>query len=112
MESMPAIIRALDDSGEPVTLESLHAAYAKGAMAALGRRVGERNPGSPHLQILRDLEASGQALGPQAYAGLRFRLGALMQGRFGELCRRTPALDWGTALASPSIVYIELSAMG
>jgi hypothetical protein len=112
MASMPPIARALLAAGEPVSLQTLQESYGKGAIAALGRRASERDPEGMHRQVLSDLEASGAALGAQSFAGLRFRLGALIQGRFGQLCLRRPALDWDDALAQPSVVYLELSALG
>jgi hypothetical protein len=43
-------------------------------------------------------------------ASLEFRFGALLQGKFGDLFRKSPALDWDAVLAKPSVVYVSLSA--
>jgi hypothetical protein len=44
-------------------------------------------------------------------SGLQRRLGALLEGKFGELFRTQPMLAWERALAKPSVTYIALSAL-
>jgi hypothetical protein len=106
-QALPPIVRALSSLGRPVDLDAISETFRSGGMARLGRDAGE-----PHERILRDIESARKSGGvaEQAYTGLQFRLGMLIQGKFGELFRMENALDWDTALASPSVTYLGLSA--
>lgn len=44
------------------------------------------------------------------YVGLQRRLGALMEGAFGELFRKRPALDWRKQTDKQRVTYLSLSA--
>ncbi len=58
---------------------------------------------------LEQLDESG-GVGAAGYAGLERRLGALMEGTFGEVFRKLPALSWAKQLATPQVTYLSLSA--
>lgn len=105
MEVVPVIARGLESAGQSVTLRGIYDALAKGGMFRLGRMVSD--------DTLRDrlvaLEQSG-GVGAAGYVGLQRRLGALLEGKFGELFQKRPALDWPSTTASPSVTYFSMSA--
>ncbi len=105
MEVIPLICRALEASGTDVTLDAIYEALNRGGLARLGRRAGAE----AYRARLDDLDDSG-GVGAAGYAGLQRRLGALMEGTFGELFRKRPALDWQKQLARPRVTYLSLSA--
>jgi hypothetical protein len=104
MEAIPVVLRAMHATGDPVTLAALHRSFDRGGLGQLGRRAGE-----PHAARLAALEQSGQ-VGQAAYSGLQRRLGALLEGRFGDILRDPRALDWERQLRRPSVTYVGLSA--
>lgn len=105
MEVVPLICRALVASRSEVSLQSMYDALGKGGLAQLGRRSGAE----PYRDRLHDLEAAG-GVGAAGYAGLQYRFGALMEGKFGDLFRKRPALDWDAVTAHPAVTYISLSS--
>jgi hypothetical protein len=105
MEVMPIIARALIASNTPVTLDAIYEALGKGGLSQLGRR-----PGAEEFKDrLNDLEESG-GIAAAGYIGLQHRLGALMEGKFGEVFRKRPALNWDKVTKSPSVTYLSLSS--
>lgn len=106
MEVIPLICRALVASKSAVTLDAIYDALNRGALAQLARRPGVDDALRTRLE---DLE-SGGGVGAAGYAGLQHRLGALMEGTFGELFRQTPALDWASQVKKPQVTYLSLSA--
>jgi hypothetical protein len=104
LEAIPLIVRALMAAGEPVTLKRLYDALGKGGMGNLARRV--EHPLRGELEVLDRTGGVGQS----GYIGLQRRLGALRQGKFGELFTAQPALDWEGVLATPSVTYLVLRA--
>jgi energy-coupling factor transporter ATP-binding protein EcfA2 len=107
MEVIPVIVRAMQASGTPVTLDGIYDALGRGGLSQLGRRPGA----DAFRDRLNALEDSG-GVGAAGYVGLQRRLGALMEGTFGEVFRRTPALDWTKELSKPRVTYVSLSATG
>lgn len=109
MEAIPVIVRALTAAGDPVTLEALYGALAPRGMTELAHRVKY----DAHLaqRLLELAERRDDRIGRAGYAGLRYRLGALLEGRFGGLFRSDQALEWERALARPSVTYIALSTL-
>lgn len=105
MEVIPLICRALEASGTKVTLDEMYSALDRGGLGRLGRRDGA----GAYRDRLEDLEDSG-GVGAAGYAGLQRRLGALMEGTFGDLFRKRPALDWNKQLRQPKVTYLSLSA--
>ena len=111
MEAMPVIARGLAAAGDPVTLEALYAACGPRGMV----RIAQRIPDGADDRVRDRLFALGGAdedkLGKSGHKGLQRRLGALLEGKFGDLFRAAPMLDWDIALASPSVTYIALSTL-
>ena len=105
MEVVPIICRALEASGSDVTLDAIYQALDKGGLARLARRDGA----DAYRSRLEDLEDSG-GVGAAGYSGLQRRLGALMEGTFGELFKKRPALNWQRQLKEPRVTYLSLSA--
>lgn len=106
MEVIPVIARALMASGEKVSLRRIYDTLGKSGLARLSR-----TPGLPGAMVerLKSLDASG-GVGPAGYAGLQHRFGALLEGKFGPLIEREPALDWTQVTESPTVAYFSLSA--
>jgi hypothetical protein len=105
MEVVPVICKAMTAANIPVTLDGIYEALQTGGLGYLGRREGA----DAYRARLEDLEHSG-AVATSGYAGLQRRLGALMEGTFGDLFRKRPALDWAKVTSKPHVVYISLSA--
>lgn len=104
MEVIPVIVRALQAAGTPVTLDAIYATLSKGGLGRLGRAAGP-----PHLDRIDSLDP-GAPLNAMAYAGLQRRLGALLEGKFGGLLGRRPAIDWDRSLSDGGVTYVRLSA--
>lgn len=105
MEVVPLIARALSDSGAPITLDAIYGALGKGGLSQLGRRRGAER----YRDRMEELEAAG-GITTAGYTGLQRRLGALMQGKFGDVFEMDPALDWDKATAAAQVTYLSLSS--
>jgi hypothetical protein len=105
MEVIPVICRAMVASGVGITLDAIYDALGKGGLARLGRGDGAEE----YRDRLEDMEHSG-GVGTAGYVGLQKRLGALMEGTFGELFRKRPALDWREEMREPRVTYLSLSS--
>ena len=105
MEVIPVICRAMAAAGTEITLDSIYKALGKGGLAFLGRADGAE----AYRDRLEDMDASG-GIGAAGYVGFQKRLGALMEGTFGELFRQRPSLDWSKELSSPHVTYLSLSS--
>lgn len=115
MRVIPPIVRGLmaanpaplDPLSQPVTLAAISEACEQGELARLARKVGAAG-GDQTLQdeLLRLSAAEG--IGKAGMGSLEFRFGALLQGKFGDLFRKSPALDWDAVLAEQSVVYVSL----
>jgi hypothetical protein len=106
MEVVPVICRALIASHREVTLDRIYDALdPNGGLSELGRRRGA----SRYRDRLEDLENAG-GVAAAGYIGLRHRLGALMEGKFGQLFRKRPALDWDAVTSGQQVTYVSLSA--
>jgi hypothetical protein len=107
MEAVPVVVRGLQAAGEPVTLETVYAAFGPRGMANIAHKL----PTDDRVRArLLDLD-SGDRTGSSGRAGLQRRLGALLEGKFGELFRLETPLDWNAALAQPSVTYVALSTL-
>jgi hypothetical protein len=107
MEVIPVVSRAMTAANIPITLDEIYAALGKGGLGRLGRQSGAEK----YRQRLEDLEDAG-GVGTAGYVGFQKRLGALMEGSFGELFRKLPALDWDQEMSAPRITYLSLSTTG
>jgi hypothetical protein len=105
MEVIPVICRAMLATGTPVTLDGIYTALARGEMSRLGRR----NGAEAYRERLEQLEDAG-GVSAAGYVGLQKRLGALMEGAFGDLFSKRPALDWHKQTVRPHVTYLSLSA--
>jgi hypothetical protein len=109
---IPAIARAIDATGQRVTLTRLTEALSSPNHL---KRLG-RDAGAEHEIKLADF-AQGMQIGTvtsEAYIGLGLRFGALLEGKFRDLFtavdREEHVLDWDAALAQPCVTYIALRA--
>ncbi len=105
MEVIPVICRAMVAAGREITLDSLYRTLSKGELSRLGRAEGAED----YRDRLESLDEAG-GIGSAGYIGLQKRLGALMEGTFGDLFRQRPALDWRTVMSTPGVTYLSLSA--
>ena len=100
------VLRALD---EPVTVRRLRQELDRARMAGLAHRARTVAP-----QPAADLADLGKRGGVSAEAldGMRARLGALLQGEYGELFeRKGEQLDLHAALARAGVTYVSLPAL-
>jgi hypothetical protein len=107
MEAVPIICRAMTAAGETITLESIYDALGPGGLARLGRHPNA----AQYRDRLEQMERAG-GVSQSGYIGLQKRLGALIEGTFGEIFRKRPALDWNTATSTPTVTYLSLSTLG
>jgi Type IV secretion-system coupling protein DNA-binding domain len=108
METVPVIVRGLQAINEPVTLQALYDALGTRGM----ERIAHKLPTDDRTrERLLDLGGHGDRTTASGITGLQRRLGALLEGKFGDLFRADNALDWDSALAQPSVTYIALSAL-
>jgi Type IV secretion-system coupling protein DNA-binding domain len=105
MEVIPVICRAMAASKTDITLDTIYDALGQGGLARLGRTPGAED----YRNRLEDMEHSG-GVGKAGYVGLQKRLGALMEGTFGELFRKRPALDWESEMRASRVTYLSLSS--
>ena len=109
MELVPLIVRGLQTAGEPVTLEALYDALGTRGLENIAQKLAGDDR---TRERLLDLGGHGQNRTTASGAvGLQRRLGALAEGKFGDLFRADAALDWDSALAQPSVTYVALSAL-
>lgn len=57
---------------------------------------------------LRNFVGDADVAGKNGVSGLKFRLGALVQGSFGPLFAVAKKLDWDAVFATPTVVYVSL----
>jgi Type IV secretion-system coupling protein DNA-binding domain len=108
MEAVPVVVRGLQAAHKPVTLDTLYAAFGPRGMTNIAHKL----PADERIrERLLDLEDGGDRTSSSGRAGLQRRLGALLEGKFGDLFRAKRTLDWDRALAEPSVTYIALSAL-
>jgi hypothetical protein len=113
MEAVPLAVHGLVAAGEEVTLETLYHAFGTRGLAKLAQNI---DPSDPRIDRIRTrlLDLSSREtdrLSKSGQAGLQRRLGALLEGKFGELFRADDVLDWDKALAQASVTYIALSTL-
>ncbi|HEV3189797.1 MAG TPA: hypothetical protein VGY54_04830 [Polyangiaceae bacterium] len=109
MEMLPVVVRGLQAANVAVTLDALYDALSPGGIENVVHAIEGDDPLRARLL---DLSArAGDRTGAGGQAGLRHRLGALLEGRFGTLFRITPALDLEQVITTPSVTYIALSTL-
>jgi len=109
MATLPVIVKALIAAKKPVTLASITDACDKNALAQLAYDAGAAQPSGTLQEELLKMSAA-EGVGKAGYESLAYRFGALLQGKFGDLFKKAPALDWDAVLSRQSVVYIALSA--
>lgn len=109
-EIIPVLIRSIRASGRPLTLEALARSLSPPGMVGLLRSVPAED--ADLREYLSDL-ADRKAPYPAGYAGMRSRLGALLQGMYGQVLTPTedPPLDLAASFTGQSVTYISLPAM-
>ena len=109
-EIIPVLIRAIRASSKPVTIAAVARALSPQGMVGLSRSIPPED--EELAEYLADL-SDRKAPYPAGYAGMRSRLGALLQGMYGQVLTPTqdPPLDLDAAFAGNSITYISLPAM-
>lgn len=105
MEVVPVISRAIESSGEHVTINAIYDALGTGGLLRLARKT----PAGAIRDRLHELAEVG-GVGKSGYEGIQRRLGALMEGRFGPLFENPTPFDWSWAATEPSVTYLSLSA--
>jgi hypothetical protein len=109
MEAVPVVVRGLQAAGESVTLDAMYDAFGPRGMINIAHKIDTNDRIRDRLLDLGD--SDGDRTGKGGRAGLQHRLGALLEGKFGDLFRAKRTLDWDKALAEPSVTYIALSAL-
>jgi hypothetical protein len=126
MHVIPLIVQGLRAAGMPVTLSSIANACDPNGLRVLARKVetaqeGEGSGEDEEEQAkaladeLTSLLDDGDIAGKSGVISLKHRFGALVQGAFGPLFKGTGEssfLDWDSALATPSVVYVSLPVTG
>jgi hypothetical protein len=107
MEAVPVVVRGLQAANDPVTLDTLYAAFGPRGMTNIAHKLPDDDRIRARLLDLED----GDRVSGSGRAGLQRRLGALLEGKFSDLFRAERTLDWDRALAEPSVTYIALSAL-
>ncbi len=107
MEVIPIVCRALVASGSKASLDTIYEALRPGGLTRLARQLDDHHE---DLRVrLEDLDEP-RGVGAAGIVGLQRRLGALMEGAFGDIFRKRPALDWGKVTRNPQVTYLSLSA--
>ncbi len=104
MRVLPVIVRGLKAAKRPVTLAAIADVCDASGLSQLAYDAGG------DLQVELSRLAAADGVGKSGLGSLEYRFGALLQGKFGPLFAKTPALDWDRVLSRPSVVYVSLSA--
>lgn len=109
MEAIPVVVRGLQAAGQPVTLPSIYEAFQPRGLEKIAHAVDDEALRTRLLDL-----GGGQPndrTGAGGRSGLGHRLGALLEGKFGDLFRAPKVLDWQKAFAEPSVTYVALSTL-
>ncbi len=111
MEAVPVVVRGLQAANKPVTLDTLYDAFGVRGMTNIAHMLSDDDARLRERLLQLDPDEKGDRTGNSGIAGLQHRLGALLEGKFGDLFRAQAVLDWSKALAEPSVTYVALSAL-
>lgn len=106
MEVVPIVCRALAAAESDISLDTIYETLRPGGLTRLARQLDQDDPLRVRLEDLDEPRGVGAA----GIVGLQRRLGALMEGAFGDIFRKRPALDWDSVTRTPQVTYISLSA--
>jgi hypothetical protein len=121
MNVIPLVVKGLMATGATVTLVTIAEALDANGLRLLAKKVDDLVPDSDEANSdpngralraladqLRDFVGDADVAGKNGVSGLKFRLGALVQGSFGPLFDVEKELDWDAVFATPSVVYVSL----
>jgi hypothetical protein len=106
MEVVPIVCKALASAHSPISLDTIYETLRPGGLTRLARQLDQDEPLRVRLEDLDEPRGVGAA----GIVGLQRRLGALMEGAFGDIFRKRPALDWDKVNRKQQVTYISLSA--
>jgi ABC-type oligopeptide transport system ATPase subunit len=108
MEAIPVVCRGLNAAGIEISLTTIYEALRPGGLTRVARQLDAHHE---DLRVrLEDLDEP-RGVGAAGIVGLQRRLGALMEGAFGEIFRKQPALDWAKVTRTPQVTYLSLSTL-
>jgi hypothetical protein len=120
MNVIPLVVKGLNATGVPVTLVTIADSLDANGLRILAKKVDDLvpdnedapDPKTVELQTLadqlRNFVGDADVAGKNGVSGLKFRLGALVQGSFGPLFHVAKELDWDAVFATPTVVYVSL----
>lgn len=121
MNVIPLIVKGLIATGVPVTLVTIADSLDANGLRILAKKVDDLVPDSedansdPNREVLRTLAdqlrnfvGDADVAGKNGVSGLKYRLGALVQGSFGPLFAVAKELDWDAVFATPTVAYVSL----
>jgi len=110
LEAIPLVVRGLRCAGEAVTVSAIAASLDEGRLRGLAHAAGRAGDAAVQSRIAGLLGRGPHQV--KAYAGMRSRLGALIEGEYGHLLNgERQVLDLAAALREPGITYISLPAL-
>src|ERR1019366_6586145 len=120
MHVIPLIVKGLIATGVPVTLVTIADSLDANGLRILAKKVDDLVPDSedansdPNREVLRTLAdqlrnfvGDADVAGKNGVSGLKYRLGALVQGSFGPLFAVAKELDWDAVFAKPTVAYVS-----
>jgi hypothetical protein len=121
MNVIPLVVKGLIATGVPVTLVTIADSLDANGLRILAKKVDDLVPDSedansdPNREALRALAdqlrnfvGDADVAGKNGVSGLKYRLGALVQGSFGPLFAVAKELDWDAVFATPTVAYVSL----
>jgi hypothetical protein len=120
MNVIPLVVKGLNATGVPVSLVTIADSLDANGLRILAKKVDDLvqdnedapDPKTVELQTLadqlRNFVGDADVAGKNGVSGLKFRLGALVQGSFGPLFKVANELDWDAVFATPTVVYVSL----
>jgi len=121
LDAVSKVAAAVQARDQAVTLGAIVASLQTDEMVKLGREAATASKHVPkdspdYVDYVAQLAALSKAADKtrvlqEGLVGIQKRLAALDGGTFGALLRHTPALEWETIMACPSLTYISLPTL-